>query len=67
MTEGDPIVILRNWLLAEKRAEPTAEQIREVLRTSGGQVTEAARALGMSSRFALYRLMKKLGIAEGRS
>jgi transcriptional regulator of acetoin/glycerol metabolism len=29
----------------------------------GGSVPRAASALGLSSRYALYRLMKKYGIA----
>ena len=42
--------------------EPSAEEIREALRAQHGRVTHAARALGLSSRYALYRLMKKHGI-----
>jgi DNA-binding NtrC family response regulator len=44
------------------RPEPGAEEIREALRAQHGRVTHAARALGLSSRYALYRLMKKHGI-----
>ena len=58
--------------LAEKLAgppkpEPTADAIRAALAENAGSVAAAARALGLSSRYALYRLMKKHGIegAEG--
>jgi len=44
------------------RPEPTAEQIRAALEASGGSVPKAAQALSLSSRYALYRLMKKHGI-----
>ncbi|MBS2013556.1 MAG: sigma-54-dependent Fis family transcriptional regulator [Deltaproteobacteria bacterium] len=44
------------------RAEPGAESIRAALLASRGRITAAARALGLSSRYALYRLMKKHGI-----
>ena len=44
------------------RPEPGADEIREALRAQHGRVTHAARALGLSSRYALYRLMKKHGI-----
>ncbi|HRG98664.1 MAG TPA: sigma 54-interacting transcriptional regulator [Polyangiaceae bacterium] len=40
--------------------DPTAEQIRDALEKHGGNMTESARALGLSSRFVLHRLMKKL-------
>jgi transcriptional regulator with AAA-type ATPase domain len=43
--------------------EPTAEGIRAALAEHGGSTKRAARALGLSSRFVLYRLMKKHGIA----
>jgi two-component system nitrogen regulation response regulator GlnG/two-component system response regulator HydG len=41
---------------------PTAEAVREAIGASGGNVVEAARVLGVSSRFVLYRLMKRYGI-----
>ncbi|MGA2450421.1 MAG: sigma 54-interacting transcriptional regulator [Polyangiaceae bacterium] len=43
-------------------AEPTAEDVRQALQREDGSVTRAARALGLSSRYALYRLMKKHGL-----
>jgi two-component system response regulator HydG len=46
-------------------AEPSADQLRAALK-SAGSVQSAARALGLKSRYALYRLMKKHGIeADG--
>ncbi len=44
------------------RPEPTADEIRAALAASDGKVPSAARALGLQSRYALYRLMKKHGI-----
>jgi transcriptional regulator of acetoin/glycerol metabolism len=46
-------------------AEPTADAIRAALTEAKGSVTRAAKALGLSSRYALYRLMKKHGV-EGQ-
>ena len=47
--------------------EPPPEAIRAALADAKGSVTRAAKALGLSSRYALYRLMKKHGMenAEG--
>jgi DNA-binding NtrC family response regulator len=39
-----------------------AEQVRQALESSGGSVTRAAKLLGLSSRYALYRLMRKYGL-----
>jgi len=47
---------------AESRPEPGADEIRAALVRSDGRVAEAARTLGLSSRYALYRLMKKHSI-----
>jgi two-component system nitrogen regulation response regulator GlnG/two-component system response regulator HydG len=44
------------------RVEPSADEIREALRSQDGNVTQAARVLGLPSRFVLYRLMRKLGV-----
>ncbi len=44
----------------ESTEEPTADAIRAALGKNG--VSEAARKLGLKSRYALYRLMKKHGI-----
>jgi len=43
--------------------EPTADDITNTLARESGSITRTARALGLSSRYALYRLMKKYGIA----
>ena len=42
--------------------EPTLESIRAALAKAKGSVTRAAKTLGLSSRYALYRLMKKHGL-----
>jgi DNA-binding NtrC family response regulator len=46
----------------ESRPEPGPNDIRAALARHDGRVAEAARTLGLSSRYALYRLMKKHGI-----
>ena len=59
-------VLLTHELRKESRGretEPSAEQIRAAIK-GGGSVQSAARALGLKSRYALYRLMKKHGIAS---
>jgi len=43
-------------------SEPSREQIVEALSDHDQNVTRAADALGLKSRYALYRLMKKHGI-----
>ena len=43
-------------------AASTEQDIRAALQRHDGRVAEAARTLGLSSRYALYRLMKKHGI-----
>ena len=51
---------------SEPRLEPGPDEIRAALGRHDGRVAEAARTLGLSSRYALYRLMKKHGIeADG--
>lgn len=42
--------------------ELTAEAIRAALDSAGGSVSRAARALGLSSRYVLYRQMRRHGI-----
>ena len=46
------------------KPEPTSNEIRAALETAGGSVGRAAGALGLSSRFVLYRLMRKYGIRD---
>ena len=61
-------VLLTDDLRQEARGrdtEPTAAELRAALK-SAGSVQIAAKALGLKSRYALYRLMKKHGIvADG--
>jgi two-component system nitrogen regulation response regulator GlnG/two-component system response regulator HydG len=47
------------------QGEPAPADIRRAIERAGGSVTRAARALGLSSRFALYRLMRKHGLVGG--
>jgi two-component system nitrogen regulation response regulator GlnG/two-component system response regulator HydG len=47
---------------APPRVEPTAEAIRECVGREKGNIRRAAAALGLPSRYALYRLMRKHGI-----
>ncbi len=46
----------------EASNELSAERISAALAAQGGSMTRAADALGLPSRFVLYRLMKKLGM-----
>jgi transcriptional regulator of acetoin/glycerol metabolism len=41
---------------------PSAAAIREALQANDGNQAKAAAALGLPSRFALYRLMRRLGV-----
>jgi DNA-binding NtrC family response regulator len=43
-------------------AEPSVDQIRAAVREHGGNLAGAARALGLGSRYALYRLLKRHGL-----
>ena len=45
--------------------EPTAEEIRACILREEGNVRRAAHALGLPSRYVLYRLMRKHGIEMG--
>jgi two-component system nitrogen regulation response regulator GlnG/two-component system response regulator HydG len=45
-------------------SEPSADDIRAALDSVGGSVGKAARILGLTSRFALYRLMKKHAVSD---
>jgi DNA-binding NtrC family response regulator len=58
-------------LAAELKALPVRKDIgvadvERVLAASGGNVTQAARALNLPSRYALYRLIKRLGVDAGQ-
>jgi DNA-binding NtrC family response regulator len=55
--------------LAHREGMPSApvqeldmEQVKAALEESAGSVTKAAKVLGLSSRYALYRLMRKYGL-----
>jgi two-component system nitrogen regulation response regulator GlnG/two-component system response regulator HydG len=48
----------------QETAELTRGQIEEALSRAAGNVTAAAKALGLKNRFVLYRLMKRHGIAS---
>ena len=50
---------LAERLVLPQRTEPTGDEIRAALAQSNGSVAQAARALGLSSRYALYRLLRK--------
>jgi DNA-binding NtrC family response regulator len=47
--------------------EPKADDIMQCLNRHGGHVAHAAEELGLPSRYALYRLMKKHGIQVERT
>ena len=51
----------------ERSEEPSAEQIVDTLEKNAHNVARSASALGLSSRYALYRLMRKHGIVVERA
>jgi two-component system nitrogen regulation response regulator GlnG/two-component system response regulator HydG len=59
--------VVRRLRLRGERSAPTeglsAERVRDVLDRCGGSQEKAYRELGLSSRDALYRLLRKLGIS----
>jgi DNA-binding NtrC family response regulator len=63
-TSSSPVILQAS---PPSPVDPVAEQIRVALDASNGSVEKAARALGLSNRFALYRLMKKHGVGEAES
>lgn len=50
-----------------RTTEPTEEEIRTCLERNDGSVTRAWQQLGLKSRYALYRLMKKHGIKTSQA
>ncbi|HEY3500883.1 MAG TPA: helix-turn-helix domain-containing protein, partial [Polyangiaceae bacterium] len=48
-------------------SEIDAKEVERALAACSGNVTQAARALGLPSRFALYRLMKRWGLSAQRA
>src|SRR5262249_52468475 len=69
-SRGD-FVELTDEVRAELRAAPAAAPpasidaaaVQSALEAAEGNVTAAAKVLGLKNRFALYRLMKRLGLA----
>ncbi len=59
-----PVVALQQ---AEPVAEPSAEQLVQALERNGHNVARTAESLQLSSRYALYRLLRKHGIAVERA
>jgi two-component system, NtrC family, response regulator HydG len=49
---------------AARTSPPTAEELREAIRRHGGVKERVWRELGLASRYALRRLLKKHGIAD---
>ena len=47
---------------AESAPEPSEAEVRASLAEHGGNVVRTAKALGLSSRYVLYRLMRRYGI-----
>lgn len=47
--------------------EPTQQEVMGALNRHHGHVAKAASSLGMSSRYALYRLMRKYGLRVDRT
>jgi transcriptional regulator of acetoin/glycerol metabolism len=47
---------------AEEAPGPTLDDLRASLAAAEGNLSRTARALGLPSRYALYRLMRKHGI-----
>jgi len=45
-----------------RNREPNEQEIRDALRAATGNIASAAKALGLTSRYALYRRLVKLGI-----
>jgi two-component system, NtrC family, response regulator HydG len=54
-------------LTSKRRKLPEREEIEAALARADGNVSEAWKQLGLSSRDALNRLIKKLGIEPGRA
>ncbi|AKU95937.1 hypothetical protein AKJ09_02601 [Labilithrix luteola] len=69
-TTREPFVALTKEVEAELRLptvapegeELTEESIRTALASSQGNVSQAARKLGLKNRYVLYRLMRRYGL-----
>ena len=56
-----------NAVAPTQAAEPSAQEIIDGLNRNANHVARTAEALGLSSRYALYRLMRKHGIVVERA
>jgi two-component system nitrogen regulation response regulator GlnG/two-component system response regulator HydG len=69
-SEGDRLsatpALLKELKPLPAASEVGAAEIERALSACGGNVSHAARALGLPSRYALYRVMKRFGIAVDR-
>jgi two-component system nitrogen regulation response regulator GlnG/two-component system response regulator HydG len=70
-TTREPFVALTREVEAEIHlpapavaGEPSADQIRAALAATSGNVSHAAKKLGLASRYQLYRLMKRHGVSS---
>lgn len=69
-SRGDQVELPAAALAAPRRdpsitavmVEPTADAVRDAVRAADGNLSEAARALGLPSRYSFYRLLKRLGL-----
>jgi two-component system nitrogen regulation response regulator GlnG/two-component system response regulator HydG len=59
---GDVIALPDDLRAPTAPSEPSSDQIRAALARADGSVRRAAHTLGLTSRYALYRLMKKHGL-----
>jgi DNA-binding NtrC family response regulator len=69
-SEGDRLLetpaVTRELKPLAKATELGAEEIQRAILACSGNITQAARALGLPSRYALYRLMRRFGLAADR-
>jgi MoxR-like ATPase len=59
---SEPVLAMASAAEAHAGPGPDAAAVRAALAQQDGSMTRAAAALGLSSRYALYRLMKRLGM-----
>ena len=68
VAEAEPAPAEQAAEVAIARAERIGRaEIETALGEALGNVTDAARRLGLKNRFALYRLMKRHGVAAGNA
>jgi len=63
ITTPEPAVARAHTVPPGPRPEPTEAEVRAVIAARGGNLLRAASDLGLPSRYSLYRLLKKLGVA----